>query len=251
MEHFGSHSEDYFERAFGLLPSLLEANREVLGRIGSRLVEQVAQGKFLLVAGSGHSAIFAMELYHRAGGPSFVLPVVNETVLPLFGPARAREAERKPESLLPALHRVKPLAGEMLWICSQSGINASIVELALEAKKLGLFTVGFTSIPHSGSVSSRHSSGKRLMEVCDEVVNLGGVPGDALLPFSGGAVGPFSTLSALVQAHVILSRACLELEARGVRCVYTSVNTPGGEARNQSLEAAAGLRDDRLRVTDS
>lgn len=237
---------DYFHRAGELLPQVLETNRGVLERLTRALVDQVPQGKFLLAAGSGHSAIFAMELYHRAGGPSFVLPVVNESVLPLFGPARAREAERKPESLLVALRRVKPQVGEMLWICSQSGINASIVELALEAKKLGLVTVGFTSIAHSSSVSSRHPSGKRLMEVCDEVVDLGGVAGDALLPFSGGAVGPFSTLSAIVQAHVILSKACLELESRGVRCVYTSVNTPGGEARNQALEAAASLRDDRL-----
>lgn len=241
----------YPQKVLELLPSVLQKNEPVLKRIASRVVEKVRAGNFLLVAGSGHSAIFAMELYHRAGGPSFVLPVVPEKVLPLFGPALAREAERKADSMLPALMRMKPKAGEMLWICSQSGINASIVELALEAKRLGLEVVAFTSVAHSSSVASRHSSGKKLMDASDEVVDLGGVPGDALIPLAGkatglGSVGPFSTLSAMLQAHAILSEACLELEAAGTRCVYTSVNTAGGEQRNQELEAAASLRDDRL-----
>jgi uncharacterized phosphosugar-binding protein len=135
----------------------------------------------------------------------------------------------------------------MIWICSQSGINPSIVELALESRRLGLQVVGFTSVAHSRSVDSRHTSGKRLMEVCDEVIDLGGVVGDALLPLpTSGAVGPFSTLSALVHAHEILSKACRELEARGVSCVYTSVNTPGGEDKNRQLEKTASSRDPRL-----
>lgn len=245
-------SFEYVQKVLGLLPSVVEKNAPVIREISQKIVEGVSDGKFLMVAGSGHSAIFAMELYHRAGGPSFVLPVVSEKVLPLFGPALAREAERRPESMIPALLRMRPVRGEMLWICSQSGINASIVELALEASKLGLETVGFTSVAHSSSAKSRHSSGKRLMEVVDQVVDLGGVPGDALLPIEGGgAVGPFSTLSALIQAHAILSDACRELESRGVGCVYTSVNTAGGEDRNLRLEEAAARRDDRLRVTSA
>ncbi|MFN7684885.1 MAG: sugar isomerase domain-containing protein [Oligoflexia bacterium] len=245
-----SQIPSYLACALPALSAVASVNRAVLERLTQKLVEQVADGKFLLVAGSGHSAIFAMELYHRAGGASFVLPVVDEQVLPLFGPSRARQAERRPDSLLGALNRMKPRPGEMIWICSQSGINPSIVELALESKKLGLFTVAFTSKTHSAAVSSRHVSGSRLMEVCDEVVDLGGVLGDALLGFgsdqNAGAVGPFSTLSALGQAHEILSAACIELEARGVRCVYSSVNTPGGEEKNRFLEQAASARDDRL-----
>jgi len=239
----------YSERVLGLLPQVLERNAGVIERLAAGVVDLVSRGGFVLAAGSGHSAIFAMELYHRAGGASFVLPVVDETVLPLFGPAKAREAERKTDSLLGALRRMQPVAGEMIWICSQSGMNASIVELALESRRQGLRVVGFTSIAHSSSVASRHPSGSRLMEVCDDVVDLGGVAGDAVIPLeggSGGAVGPFSTLSALLQAHSILSKACLELERRGIPCVYTSVNTPGGEERNRRLEAVAAVRDPRL-----
>jgi uncharacterized phosphosugar-binding protein len=142
----------------------------------------------------------------------------------------------------------------MIWINSQSGINAAIVELALESRRRGLKTVAFTSLAHSQSGKSRHASGKRLFEVADHVVDLGGVIGDALVPVDGAprqvSVGPFSTVSAVFLAHVILSEATSELERRGIACVYTSVNTPDGEVRNRELELQAAVRDPRLIETD-
>jgi len=240
----------YADSALSHLSRQLEQNRRTLSTIRDRLVEGVSRGDFLLAAGSGHSAIFGMELYHRAGGPSFVLPVVDESILPVFGPSKARAAERTPQALLGALARARPRAGEMIWINSQSGINPAIVELALESRRLGLETVAFTSVPHSSSTASRHASGSRLFEVCDHVVDLGGVAGDALISVDGAprqvSVGPFSTLSAVFLAHVILSEATAELERRGTACVYTSVNTPDGEARNRELERQASVRDPRL-----
>ncbi len=238
----------------GLVPDLLtrqfEKNRPVLESVSSHLISCIGRGGQLLVAGSGHSALFAMELYHRAGGPSFVLPVVDASVLPVFGPLRARKAERKPEGLLKSLDKFAPRPGEMLWICSQSGINAAIVELAIHARAQGLETVAFTSLEHSRASLSRHESGKRLFEVSDHVIDLGGVSGDALLKVEGAprsvSVGPFSTISAVFLAHVVLSEVCTQLEAEGRPCVYTSVNTPDGERQNAALEREAALRDGAL-----
>jgi uncharacterized phosphosugar-binding protein len=129
-------------------------------------------------------------------------------------------------------------------------MNPAIVELAVEARRLGLVTVAFTSLAHSRSGKSRHASGKRLFEVADHVVDIGGVKGDALIPVAGAsrqvAVGPFSTLSSLFLAHTILADVSAELERRGVHCTYTSVNTPDGESQNRELEKAASVRDPRL-----
>ena len=43
--------------------------------------------------------------------------------------------------------------------------------------------------------------------------------------------------------HSILVAACSALEKRGMSCIYTSVNTPQGEARNKALEEVARKRD--------
>jgi uncharacterized phosphosugar-binding protein len=136
----------------------------------------------------------------------------------------------------------------MLWLVSNSGINSGVIDLALAAKKLGMKTVAFTSLAHSQSVRSRHASGKRLFEVCDEVVDLGGVRGDAIFPVRKGLqAGPLSTLSAVLMAQSIIVSAVVQLESLGIRCVYTSVNTPEGEKRNRALERRASQRDPLLR----
>lgn len=234
------------------LKSAVERNRETLERLCQRLVADVGAGKSLLVFGSGHSALFPMELYHRAGGASFVIPLVADYLLPTAGPPVVRLLERTPGAATALLNRIEPRPGEMLWIASQSGINAAVVDFALEAKKRGLATVAFTSVSHSQAVASRHASGKRLFEICDETVDLGGFRGDAGVPVSGNGAdalgaGPLSSITAMLLGHSILVAACAELERAGVHCIYTSVNTPEGEARNRAIELAASRRDVLLR----
>jgi len=237
----------YAQNALPHLESVLTKNEATLASLAARLVSDVKQGRHLLVFGSGHSGLFPLELYHRAGGASFVLPLVADYLLPNAGPPVIRVLERTPGVANVLLARAKPVPGEMIWISSQSGINGAVVEFALEAKKLGLHTVAFTSIEHSSAVKSRHPSGKRLFEVCDETVDLGGFRGDACVELKPDLkAGPLSMLTSVFLGHSILVGACAELEAQGVRCVYTSVNTPEGEVRNQELERQASVRDPLL-----
>ncbi|MFZ9596079.1 MAG: sugar isomerase domain-containing protein [Bdellovibrionia bacterium] len=238
----------YGDLALAHLSQLVGQNEQVLESLKNELVELVLAKKFLFVFGSGHSAILPLELYHRAGGPSFVIPMVADYLLPTAGPPVVRLFERLPQSAQPLLNRLDPQPGEMIWLMSQSGINAAGVDLALEAKKRNLKTVAFTSRAHSSGVPSRHPSGKKLFEVCDWVVDLKGAIGDAALRVSNEvSVGPLSSLSAIFLAHSVLSAVIAECTERGMLCSYTSVNTPEGELKNQTLEAQAKIRDPLLR----
>lgn len=238
----------YAELGLKHLEKILQVNEPVMNRLVERLVHDVEEGKSLLIFGSGHSAIFPLELYHRAGGASFVIPLVGEYLMPTAGPSVIRVLERTPGVSVPLLLRAEPKPGEMVWIASQSGINAASVDMAIKAKEMGLFTVAFTSVVHSQCVSSRHPSGKRLFEICDLVVDLGGRVGDALVPLQDDLfAGPVSTLGSVFLGHSIVVEAIRKLETKGNRCVYTSVNTPTGEARNRAIEALAAKRDPLLR----
>jgi uncharacterized phosphosugar-binding protein len=238
----------YASVAIPHLQGLVERNDKVMKYLVGRLAKDVKEGKSLLVFGSGHSVMFPMELYHRAGGASFVIPIFADYLMPTAGPSVVRVLERTPGVATPILQRAEPRPGEMLWLASQSGINSAAVDLAIVARKMGMTTVAFTSIAHSKAVKSRHPSNKRLFEVCDRTVDLGGVPGDASVALSDKlSAGPLSTLGSVFLGHSILVAACARLEADGVRCVYTSVNTPEGEARNQLIEKRARKRDPLLR----
>lgn len=241
-------TKSYSEVAIPHLQRIVVKNQQIMGELTRRLVEDVKAGKSLFAFGSGHSAIFTMELYHRAGGCSFLIPIFSDYLLPTAGPPVVRVLERTPGVANMMLERAQPRAGEMIWIASQSGVNGAVVDFAMYAKKLGMTTVAFTSVEHSSAVKSRHPSGKRLFEVCDHTVDLGGFRGDACLEIAPGVrAGPLSSLGSIFLGHSILTTACAELEATGIRCTYTSVNTPEGEERNKSIEAKAMERDPLLR----
>ncbi len=238
----------YSEAALPHLERIVEANAGRMESLVERIVADVQAGRSLFVFGSGHAAIFSLELYHRAGGCSFLVPIVADYLLPTAGPPVVRVLERTAAVANMMLARAEPKAGEMIWISSQSGINPAVVDFALEAKKRGLYTVAFTSVVHSTSVASRHPSGQRLFEVCDETVDTGGYRGDACLEIADDVrAGPLSTLGSVLLGHSILTAACAKLEQAGVRCTYTSVNTPEGESRNRAIEAVAMIRDPLLR----
>ena len=245
-----SNLKAYSEQVLPHLNDLIPRNQAVLDQVVQRLVSDVQVGKSLFIFGSGHSAIFPMELYHRAGGASFIVPVIGDCLLPTAGPPLVRVLERTVGVSIPFLKRAQPRSGEMIWIASQSGINSAAIDIALEAKQMGLFTVAFTSLIHSQAVKSRHPSQKKLFEVCDLTVDLHGRVGDACVPIDSTSpltAGPLSTLGSLYLGHSILVAAVTQLESQGVPCVYTSVNTPEGEARNHAIEKTAMQRDPLLR----
>ena len=95
----------YSEVAIPHLERILRAGSKVMEGIAERIVRDVKGGKSLLVFGSGHSGIFPLELYHRAGGASFVIPIVADYLLPTAGSAgsqafgaHARDGQYAPQS---------------------------------------------------------------------------------------------------------------------------------------------------------
>ncbi len=118
---------------------------------------------------------------------------------------------------------------------SQSRINAVILDIALECKDRGLSVVAVTSLPHSSQTASRHSSGKRLFEVADVVIDTGTPVGDAALRIEGLAhpVGAFSTSITIAVAHAIVATTAEKLVARGVApFVMVNPNTAGKDEAN-------------------
>ena len=83
--------------------------------------------------------------------------------------------------------RSRPRSREDVFVvASQSGINGSVVELALLVKQRGHHLIAVTSVEHTARVAPRHPSGHRLADLADVVLDNGAPYGDALLPTDGG-----------------------------------------------------------------
>lgn len=128
-----------------------------------------------------------------------------------------------------------------LILSSVSGTNALIVELARQARERGVPVVAVTGVGFSRELVSNHSSGKRLFEVADIVLDNCVPYGDSALAIDGLDM-PAIAWSGLAGAALMWAVTAGIIEecvaAHTVPTIYASYNLPGGaEAYRTSREA--------------
>ena len=128
---------------------------------------------------------FAEELYGRAGGLAFIIPMLTSELTLVEHPTKSTYIERLPgyAGILFELYGCDK--GDVLLIASNSGRNAYTVEMALLAKEKGCTVVAVTNLTHSSQSTSRHSSGKLLKDIADIVIDNCGGLGDAAYHVAG------------------------------------------------------------------
>lgn len=209
----------------------------------------VAAGGVVHAFGTGHSEAFAMEMAGRAGG---LIPT-NKIALRdavLVGSHALSELwgqpplERDPDIAADLFATVERQEHDVFVIASNSGVNGSIVGLALLAKEHGHPVIAVTSLLHTAAVPPLHPSGLRLSEVADVVLDNRAPLGDATLSSIGDVtVGAVSSITSAYLAQLLTIATTAELTAAGEQApLYVSANVPGGHDRNLGFEARYGTR---------
>jgi uncharacterized phosphosugar-binding protein len=227
-------ADTYYERANGLLARAREANAPTIARLGPLIGQSIARGGVVHTFGSGHSEIVAREIVGRAGGLVCVTGIIDPTGgfienLPGYGEALAARYDRQ--------YQLNP--GETVIVVSNSGKNASPIDVALYAKAKGLTVAALTCLAMSRATPSQHPSGRKLFEVADHVLDNCGVPGDALVDVGGGvSAGPTSTLVGCSLLNWLMLSVTEWLQANGHPLpVLRSQNVAGAIERNRELAA--------------
>jgi uncharacterized phosphosugar-binding protein len=235
--------DQYFESLRERLEFVRKTQSDAIDRAAEACAQSIADDKLAFTFGTGHGALPALESFPRTGTIVGFRPIVESTMISfhhVWGDMGARQyrfihaIEGYGEAILRS-HQLDP--GDTMVLFSHSGVNAVILDIALGAKERGLKVVGVTSLPHSSASPSRHSSGKRLFEVADIVVDTGVPLADASLHIEGlGApVGANSTSITIAIAHAIVSATAEKLVGRGVKpFVMVNPNTGGKAAANEA-----------------
>jgi len=242
-------ANQYAEILVSKLENILNSQKSELETVAQKLYGSLSLGKVWHLFGAGHSHMSVEEAFHRAGGLIPVNPWLESYLMPHAGPLRNGPLERLSGLAQIIFDIYKPQKGEVLTIISNSGINPTSVEMADIAKKAGVATVAITNVEHSRLTPSRHSKGKKLFEVCDHVIDTGGVKGDAAirLPFLDVPVGPLSSILSSFIINSLVIRVCELYSKNGLAApVYLSANVPGGDERNRKLEERFKSRIMRL-----
>jgi uncharacterized phosphosugar-binding protein len=182
----------YFEVLHQLLELVERTQMEQITAAAHMFAACVAGRGMIHTFGSGHSHIIAEESFHRAGGLAAINPMLDPN-LTSFGTLSASLLERVEGYGKVLVSSFDVRSGEVVVVVSNSGINAVPIEVAVESRNIGAKVVALTSVKEYAGIPSRHSSGKKLAEVADIVVDSCVPRGDAAVSVDGIRAGPTST----------------------------------------------------------
>ncbi|MEU9390585.1 SIS domain-containing protein [Streptomyces sp. NPDC048324] len=243
----GSLADQFLDAAIDLLRRVRDEQTESITAAGTLLADTVAAGGRLFAFGAGHSSLPAQDVVYRAGG----LALMNLLVVPgVVGvdvmPATLGSALERVDGLASAVLDTSPLrAGDALVIISLSGRNALPVEMAMNARALGVKVIGVTSVAYATETRSRHTSGTYLKDHCDIVLDSMIAIGDATLALDT-VPAPFAPASTVVTSAImqaVMATAAGALADRGIEPpLLRSGNVDGGHKWNGRVMKEYGDR---------
>ena len=230
--------DKYYATAREQLERVFTSQRAAIEQAAVWLGEALANDGWLYAFGTGHSHMLAEEIFYRAGGLSHAAPILDDLLMLHKEAIEATYLERR-EGYAAGLLGFYPVAeGDLLLVASNSGRNAVPIEMAMLGRERGMRVIVITNLAHARAWPSRHSSGKKLGEIGDLVIDNCGVHGDASLKLPGmpAAVGPTSSITGAFIVNAIIVQGIENALARGVAPeIYISSNTNGDDHNDKLL----------------
>lgn len=230
--------QDYLQEVQTQINKLAETQGGNIEKAGKAIAESLKQDGRLYAFGTGHSHMVVEEFYIRAGGLAPVIGILEPELMVHETAHKSTFIERLEGYSEPLLELYHPEPQDVIVIISNSGRNAVTVEMATAAKKKGMTVIAITSLTHSSSVESRHSSGKRLFEVADIVIDTLTPLGDAGYYVEGveAPVGAMSDIMGVTIAQAIVVKVTELLSQEGIEVpIYYSANVDGSKEKNRHL----------------
>ena len=237
----------FLDAASALLTRIHETQADSLARASRLCADAIAGGRLVHLFGSGHSRIPVEEMFPRYGSYPGFNPIVELSMTfhtQVVGANGQRQAmfiesvEGLAETILANFELEPP---DAMIVFSAGGLSAVPIEMARGARRRGLPLIAVTSVEHSLAGTPRHSSGTRLLDHADVVIDLCTPPGDALVAIEGleTPVAPGSTVAAAAIANEIKSQTAALLVERGAMPpVLTSAALVGRERSRRLFDAA-------------
>jgi len=136
-----------------------------------------------------------------------------------------------------------------MWLFSHSGINNVNIDIALEAKNIGMKVVVAGAAYSFKDKQTRHSSGKRLFEIADIVIDTCVPSEDAAVPLKNhyDKVGPISTIAFITVVWMTTTNVAEILADKGIKLfIHPSHNLPGDTTARERLDSA--LKEYKRRI---
>ncbi len=238
-------AKQFFDAIQNVLNRIAETQYETISHVAQLGADSIANDRLIVLFGSGHSFLPTMDTYPRIGSFPGWLPI-HELSTSYLAAVQGNQALRQALYLEKiegfgrvVLDNYRLNAKDVMIIISNSGVNPMGIDVALSAREQGLKTVAITSLAHSQGSKSRHSTGKRLFEVCDLVIDTCVPQGDAQITIPGfpHKVASASTIAGCIIMQSLVAEVAQNLAERGITLpVFPSHNVGMTEDEHTTLD---------------
>ncbi|MBC7088470.1 MAG: SIS domain-containing protein [Tissierellales bacterium] len=241
-----SEENNYIDHIIKLLNRIKESQNENIIEAANLIAKAFIEGNSIFVFGCSHAGILSEEMFYRTGGFALINPIFNPSLMLNTRPITLTSKVERLEGFGSIILDESPIKrGDVLILHSVSGRNPVIVDVALKAKENSISTIAITNLEYSQKVLSRHSSGKKLYEIADIVIDNCGEYEDAAIKLDGmeQKIGPTSTIAATAIGHsMIIEVSKILLNNDIIPPIYHSANIDGGDDFNKKIMDKYGDR---------
>ncbi|MDA8203421.1 MAG: SIS domain-containing protein [Chloroflexi bacterium] len=225
-------AEQYLDKAGALVRRISETQLGNIRQAAGVMADSVAAGGVVNLFGSGHSVLPVMDVFPRYGSYPAFRPLIDSrlswtNVLGSSGVSELLWLERTEGYIRNFLQNYPLSPVDTMVVYSHGGLNAAPVEVALYARERGLKVVAVTSAANLQLNRATHSSGKRLADVADVVIDNCVDPIDSMVEIDGwpAPVAAGSTLAVIAITMALTAELAAQLSAREITMpVFVSPN---------------------------
>ena len=167
----------WLENTRNVMSHIEKTQTENIHKAAEFMANSIRAKRWVHTFGCGHATLPVEEMYPRIGGyvgfhPIIELPLTFFThITGEMGINQFLFLERVEGFGLEIMKSYKFDPHDTMWLFSHSGINQVNIDIALESRQLGMKVVVVSSVEGYRDNISRHSSGKKLTEIADVVID--------------------------------------------------------------------------------
>ncbi len=245
----------WLTNARDVMDKLESTQMDNIKQAASIMADSIAAERWVHTFGCGHATLPIEEMYPRIGGfvgfhPMIELPLTFFTnIVGGMGVHQFVFLERMEGYGNEIMKSYNFDPSDTMWLFSHSGINNVNIDIALEAKKIGMKVVVLGSAQAFKDTKTRHSSGKKIFELADVVVDtcIPAVDASVNLKNHQDKIAPVSTIAFVSAVWMIVATVAEVLVERGIKLyIHPSHNVPGDTTARERLDAA--LREYKRRI---
>ncbi len=248
-------AKQWLENAKSVMDKIESTQLENIKAAAHAMADTIEAGRWVHTFGCGHATLPIEEMYPRIGGfvgfhPMIELPLTFFTNI--VGGMNVHDfvfLERVEGYGIEIMKGYTFDKRDCMWVFSHTGINAVNIDVALEAKRLGMKLIVFGSAAEAEGKQTRHSSGKTIFQLADIIVDTCVPIQDASVKLKNhfDKIGPVSTMAFVTAVWMTVTTVAEILADRGVKLyIHPSHNVPGDTTARDRLTEALDMYKKRI-----